>query len=134
MNDNVNIREKAEDLLEARIQAAAKVSSGIFKLSVPIMDGDKEYTELNYDFNALSGWEFAKAVDAGTTGRADAFNITDTQALSLFAAAAGKCTQGIDATDVRERLGSADAITAIRLAAIFFNGTSLAGNRRITNG
>lgn len=114
-------------------ESAKTVASGKFKLAKPIRDGEKEYNELTYDFNELTGWELAKAIDTGTIGRQrDAFNLSDTQALSLFAAAAAKCTEGLDATDIRERLCAADATTAIKVAVIFFTGASLAGGMRIT--
>lgn len=114
------------------LEAAETVSSGKFKLKTPIRDGEKEYTELKYDFNALTAWELARAIDTGINGKNDPFNVTDVQALSLFAAAAAKATEGLDATDIRERMGGADGIAAIRVAAIFFNGSSLAGSLRFT--
>ena len=115
------------------IEAAETVSKGKFTLRTPIRDGEKEYTYLKYDFNALSAWELAKAIDAGSSGRNDAFNMSDAQALALFAAAAAKCTEGgLDATDIRERMGASDGVAAIRVASIFFNGSSLAGSLRFT--
>lgn len=129
--------EKAEEKAQKKatfnpIEAAETVSKGKFKLKTPIKDGETEYTELKYDFNALTAWELAKAIDTGTTGRNDVFNITDAQALSLFAAAAAKATEGLDATDIRERMGAADGVAAMRVASIFFNGSSLAGSLRFT--
>lgn len=127
MSEDVNTTTQ----MDPAMQAANKLSSGRFKLAMPIMDGEKKYEELNYDFTALTGWELAKALD---TGKAKAsFDLSDVQALSLFAAAAAKCTEGIDAIDIRERLSAADATTAIKLSIIFFNSTSLAGSLRITN-
>lgn len=114
------------------MEAAETVSSGKFTLKTPIKDGERVYESLNYDFNALTAQELARAIDAGTNGRHDAFGMTDLQGLSLFAAAAAKCTEGLDATDIRERMGAADGIAAIRVAAIFFNGSSLAGSLRFT--
>ena len=114
------------------IEAAETVSKGKFTLKTPIRDGENEYSELKYDFNALTAWELAKAIDTGTSGRNDAFNVSDAQALALFAAAAAKCTEGLDATDIRERMGAADGVAAIRVASIFFNGSSLAGSLRFT--
>ena len=114
------------------LEAAETVSSGKFRLKTPIRDGETIYETLNYDFNALTARELAKAIDNGTTGRNDAFDMSDGQALSLFAAAAAKVTPGLDATDIFERMGAADGVAAIRVAAIFFRGTSLAGSLRFT--
>lgn len=47
------------------------------------------------------------------------FSMTDKQALCLFAAAAGKQTPGIDATDIRTRMGVVDAVKAVQLATVF---------------
>lgn len=121
---------KADPSAQA-IEAVEKISSGKFKLMTPIQDGDKTYEELTYDFNKLTGWEVAKAMNqGGTNGNASQLN--EMQAIALFAAAAAKCTGGLDATDIRQRLGAADAITAISLSTIFFRGTLLAGSLRIT--
>ena len=113
-------------------EAAEKVSKGRFKLLVPIEDGEKKYDELTYDFNRLTGWELAKAIDNGADRNANPSNVTDTQALSLFAVAAAKCTGGLDAKDIMERLSAQDAIAAISVASIFFKGSLLAGSLRIT--
>lgn len=114
------------------IEAAEKVSSGRFKLLVPIQDGEQKHDELTYDFNKLTGWELAKAMDSAAERLSNSNSMTDTQALSLFAAAAAKATPGLDATDIRERMGAVDAIAAISLASIFFRGSLLAGSLRIT--
>ena len=139
MNENENVKDTtARDEQPKKapafdpLEAAETISKGKFKLKAPIQDGEKQYDTLTYDFNALTAWELAKAIDAGTTGRGESFNLTDTQALAIFAAAAAKCTDGLDATDIRERMNAADGIAAIRVAQIFFRGSSLAGSLRFT--
>lgn len=47
------------------------------------------------------------------------YRITRKQALCLFAMAAGKANEGVDATDIRERLGVEDAQTAVEQAMVF---------------
>ena len=113
-------------------EAAEKVSKGRFKLLVPIEDGEQKYDELVYDFNKLTGWELARAIDSGADRNANPSNVTDTQALALFAVAAAKCTGGLDEKDNKERLSAQDAIAAISVASIFFKGSLLAGSLRIT--
>ena len=136
MNEKENMKnpETNENAVPAMtpMETAEKVSNGVFSLAVPIMDGEQEYTELKYDFNALTGWELAKAIDSGTERTSKTSGITDTQALALFAAAAAKCTGGLDATDIRNRLSAVDAIAAISVTSIFFRGSLLAGSLRIT--
>lgn len=130
--ENTNGAEQQKNAAYDPIDAAKTVSKGRFKLEVPIRDGDRVYDELTYDFNSLTGWELARAMDGAASERRSLFNMTDAQALSLFAAAAAKSTGGLDATDIRERIGAADSIAAIKVAAIFFSGSSLAGSLRIT--
>lgn len=135
MDEKENMKTEAkENAVPAMtpIEAAEKVSHGVFKLAVPIMDGEQEYTELKYDFNALNGWELARAVDSGAGRNSNASSISDTQALALFAAAAAKSTGGLDETDIRDRLSAMDAIAAISVTSIFFRGSLLAGSLRIT--
>lgn len=115
-------------------QMAAKLATkGKMKLLTPIRANNKDHTELNFDFGALSGWDFVNAMDSDDTGKANAFRITERQALSLFAAAAAKATDDIDAEDIKRRMGIEDCIKATQLATLFFNGSSRAGNLRISN-
>lgn len=115
------------------LKMVESISKGRFQLTVPITDGEQKYDELSYDFTALTGWELASAIDMGTKPGGKSMDLSDTQALALFAAAAGKATDGLDATDIRERMGAMDSIAAIRVAQLFFNGSSLAGSLRFTN-
>ena len=115
------------------LKMVESISKGRFQLTVPITDGEQKYDELRYDFTALTGWELASAIDMGTKPGGKSMDLSDTQALALFAAAAGKATDGLDATDIRERMGAMDSIAAIKVAQLFFNGSSLAGSLRFTN-
>ena len=114
-------------------EAAKAVKHGKLKLADPIMDGETEYTELEYDFGALRGLELARALDYGD-GPKDSFRLSDVQALNYFACAAAKCQKagGLDVTDIRERIGGMDAIKAIQLATVFFKASSRAGDRRLS--
>lgn len=114
------------------LKAAETVSKGKFSLKVPIRDGEKEYDTLIYDFDTLTAWELAKAIDAGATGRGESLSLSAASALAIFAAAAAKNTNGLDATDIRERMSAADSVAAMRVAQIFFRGSSLAGSLRFT--
>ena len=132
MSENEN-KAAPEQPAQETLKAMDALNKGKFGLKYPIRDGDREYTELKYDFSSMTAWEMAQAIDKGTNGKNDAFNLTDSQALALFAAAAGKCTEGLDATDIRERMSAADGVAAIKVAAIFFNTSSLAGSLRFTS-
>ena len=114
-------------------EAAKAVKHGKLILAEPIEDGEKVYDELEYDFGALKGLELARALDFGD-GPKDSFRLTDVQALNYFACAAAKCQKvgGLDATDIRERIGGMDAIKAIQLATVFFRASSRAGDRRLS--
>ena len=118
---------------ESPLELADKIASGTLKLAMPIQDGDRTYTELKFDFKRLTGWELAKALSAVRDTQRSRSDISEPQALALFAAAAAKCTNGLDARDIRERMGAMDAVAAISMGQIFFRATLLAGSARITN-
>jgi len=109
-----------------------KLAHGKMQLETPIRAGGKDVAELEYDFQRLTGWEYAEAMDSDNSA-ANMFRISSRQAFALFATAAGKATSGIDAIDIKERMGSTDAIKAVQLATIFFVAAARAGNKRISN-
>lgn len=111
-----------------------EITSGKIELTTPIVDGEKEYKELYYDFNKLTGWELAAAMDDGARGRnsSQQSGTTDQQHLCVFAAAAAKATGGLDKKDIRERIGAKDAIVGINLATLFFRYALLAGSMRMS--
>jgi len=113
--------------------ALDSVRSGKLTLAEPIMDGSAEYTELEYNFSLLKGFDVARALDFGT-GRKNGFELNSEQALNLFACAAAKCQKagGLDATDIRERMGIDDVIKAVQIASLFFRLSSRAGDRRLS--
>ena len=125
--------EKEQTAIKTPFEITKMIAKGKLKLAKPIQDGEVLHDELVYDFNALSGWELARALDNGDNRDPYAKTLTDTQAMALFAAAAGKSTKGLDARDIKERMGPMDAIAAIRIAVLFFNGSLMAGSMRITN-
>lgn len=106
---------------------------GKMELARPILAGGKDVTALQFDFTALTGREMVAALDKDGGASMNAFRISDTQAFNLFAAAAGKATEGIDATDIRERMSAIDSVKAVQLATVFFSAANRAGNRRISN-
>ena len=124
---------KEQSPIKTPFEITQMIAKGKLKLAKPIQDGEVLHDELVYDFNALSGWELDRALDNGDNRDPYAKTLTDTQAMALFAAAAGKSTKGLDARDIKERMGPMDAIAAIRIAVLFFNGSLMAGSMRITN-
>lgn len=127
------IKNKAPEPELDPLKAAERVSHGKLILSRPIKDGEREVTELVYDFTALTSTEYADALDSVPGQNANAFRLTNRQALALFAAAAAKATPGLDVIDVRERLSVMDVNVAVQIATVFFIGTSRAGSARIMN-
>jgi len=113
-------------------QLAKKMRSGTFMLETPIKAGEKEFTELKYDFSRLSGWDYADAMDSDTTAN-NSFRMSTRQAIALFAKTAAKENEGIDALDILERMGICDAMKAAQLAAVFFVASNRAGDKRIVN-
>lgn len=109
----------------------AKASSGTLQLTKPIRAGGQDVNELQYDFQKLTGWEYAEAVDSDKNAQT-IFRLTAKQALNLFAMAAGKATARIDANDIKERIGVEDSMAAVQLAIVFFNACALKRNKRTT--
>ena len=141
MSDEINANIPQQEYADAKskfdpetpLKMAQNIGKGKMQLCSPIMDGERKYDELKFDFTALTGWEFARAMDTGAPrGGGSITNLTDAQAMALFAAAAAKCTDGLDATDIRERMGAMDAIGAINTASLFFRSSLMATSLRIT--
>ncbi|MBS6844007.1 MAG: hypothetical protein ACLTV6_06390 [Christensenellales bacterium] len=103
---------------QLRAQMHEDAKSGIITLKTPLRAGGRDVTELAYDFGKLTGWEYADAMDMDPRA-GNIYRITRKQALCLFAMAAGKANEGVDATDIRERLGVEDAQTAVEQAMVF---------------
>lgn len=107
-------------------------SHGKYVLTAPIHSNNKEFTELEYDFRSLKGWEYAECMDRDIGTRNNTFNMTNKQAINLFAAAAAKKTAGIDAADIRRDLSTADAVKVAQISVTFFVACTQEGNKRIT--
>ena len=100
-------------------ELAKKLEKGEMKLLEPIKGGGKVLDALQYDFTALTAWEYADAMDADTA-QVNSFRISKRQAISLFAAAVAKVMPELDARDVKERMGVKDGVQAVNLATVFF--------------
>lgn len=126
-------KQKQDDA--ALLEMALKLGRGQFKLAVPLMSNGKQFAEIEYDFNQLTGWEYAEAMDADTDFKPrNAFSMTDRQALALFGMAVEKkMDRAVDNYDVKRGLSIQDAIKAVQITNVFFAACSRAGNNRITN-
>ena len=122
------IRKRAQEAQEAMGEG-----KGCLTLETPITSGDKEIKELVYDFTAITGLEYTEAMDSDLNANSTAYRrITYRQALSLFAMAAAKQTEGVDMTDIVGRIGGTDAVEGVQLATVFFTASTRAGQLRIS--
>lgn len=130
MSEEAIKNEKNEVKATENVQKvlAGEITKGTLKLSTPIRAKSQDVTELQYDFSKLTGWEYVEAMDADATAR-NVFKISNKQALCLFAAAAGKATPDVDATDIKERIGAVDALRAVQLATVFLITSTRAANQ-----
>jgi hypothetical protein len=130
MSEEAIKNEKNEVKATENVQKvlAGEITKGTLKLSTPIRAKSQDVTELQYDFSKLTGWEYVEAMDADVTAR-NVFKISNKQALCLFAAAAGKATPDVDATDIKERIGAVDALRAVQLATVFLITSTRAANQ-----
>lgn len=120
-------REKLKSALEAMREGKGRLA-----LETPILAGDKEITELVYDFTELTGMEYTEAMDASPNAGQSLSGLSYRQGLSLFAKAAAKQNEGLDMQDIVSRIGATDAAEAIELASIFFGSSIRAGRKRIS--
>lgn len=130
MSEEAIKNEKNEVKATENVQKvlAGEITKGTLKLSTPIRAKSQDVTELQYDFSKLTGWEYVEAMDTDVTAR-NVFKISNKQALCLFAAAAGKATPDVDATDIKERIGAVDALRAVQLATVFLITSTRAANQ-----
>lgn len=112
-------------------EAANALRSGTLELSVPILSRNVEISEIHYDFDKITGWEYLNAMDADT-GNTNTYRISHKQAFALFTKAASKQDNSLDETDMKTRMGVADVMNAVRVATVFFVSTSQAAGRRIS--
>ena len=125
--------EEEERKIASPAELLERYGKGEMKLKNPIKDGEETVATLKWDFGALTGAEYADALDMDRRA-GNALRLSSTQALCLFAAAAAKATPQLSALDIRRRLGMADTMKAVQLTTIFFNVSSLEGDKRISNG
>lgn len=128
------LRKRAEEerlRLEAAMEAMRE-GKGRLALEKPIRAGEREITELAYDFTELTGLDYTEAMDAGNGGGRNLSGMGYRQGLSLFAKAASICNEGLDMQDIVSRIGATDAAEGVELASIFFSASILAGRKRIS--
>lgn len=130
---NMDATKKVGKPKPTAAELARAVSKGKMQLVTPIRASGKDIDVLHFDFTKLTGWEFAQALDRDESGKNNAFRLSQTQAIELFAAAAAKMTPDIDTEDIRHRMGIEDAIKAAQISTSFFNFSSRAANARITS-
>lgn len=131
---NETEKKDPKDALKAILDPEEQLrefGKGKLKLATPIRDGDTVYEEISWDFTAVTGMEYADAMDRDFQN-ANVFRITVKQALNLFAIAAEKATPGLASMDVIRGLGIMDTQKATQAATIFFTASNRAGNLRIS--
>lgn len=112
--------EKRRKLKETLDESRHTIEHGKMELMTPIRSGGKDVTVIEYDFSKLDSFDVMDALDSDLKNR-DSVNLSNRQAFALFASAVDKVHQGLDATDIKNRMGADDSITAVRVAKAFFN-------------
>lgn len=127
---NLNEQTTAENQTEKKpvLPDLNMISKGTLELAVPIRARSNDVTQLHYDFSKLTGWEYAEAMDSDPNAR-NVFIVTKKQALCLFATAAAKATPDVDATDIKQQLGLADAQRAVQVATVFLTTSARAAGK-----
>lgn len=128
------VREAVLNEVRQKLQGIVDdARKGTYELAVPLLADGSDIKALKFDFGALTGWEFVDAMDKAAPAKPAAEGISAQQALYLFAVAAAKVTEHVDAEDIMERLSMEDAIKATQIGQLFFKSASRLGNLRITN-
>ena len=126
-------REEDKKVIEDRIEILRILCRGQLKLFAPLRAAGHDVETPRYDFVALTTNELLDALDDTETINSSPFAITNRQAMAIFAATAGKCTDDLDARDIMDRLSGVDAIKAVQLAKLFWNASHRAGNKNISS-
>ena len=124
--------EQKQNAVDDPFEQLRELTKGTLKLLKPIRARSEDVKELHYDFCALTGEEMMNALDSDTAG--NMFAISNKQALAMFAATAGNCTDMVDDKDILKRISGPDSVKAIQLAKLFYAASSRAGNKNILNG
>ena len=127
------LEERMADYKERAMNAleAMREGKGRLRLEKPIHVGENEIQELVYDFTELNGFEYTNAMDDAPASN-QPLRITYRQGLALFATAAAKQTDNIDAREIIENIGMSDAVEGVELAISFFTASTRAGRMRIS--
>lgn len=133
--------QDAEETTEAGAQAKGNAEDyqlppilrkGILTLTTPVMSRDEDVTEIEYDFERITGQVLLSVMDSksarerATTGD----DFTARQGLFLFAKAA-RGSGGLDEMDITTRLSAQDTLAAAQLGKLFFTAMALQAQRHI---
>ena len=108
-------KEKQDELFRRAYEENVR---GVMRLDKPFSIGATEYTELEWDFDQVTGYDYVKAWDTDRQARSDMTAMTGKKALALFSMAVSKCS-AIDFMDVMTHLGYADTVQATQIAQVF---------------
>ena len=126
-------KDDEQDVIKDPVQMLRKLCRGSLKLFKPLRARGHDVKELRFDFVGLSTYELLDALDNTDVINPSPFAITNRQAVAIFAATAGKCTEDVDSRDILDNISGVDAIKAIQLAKLFWNASHRAGNKNISN-
>ena len=132
--------EKIPKTPEERGQLLRETFSGKMGLMQPFVMRETEVKEIEYDFCKLNGDDLMDALDSA--GGGNMFQLSNKQALMLFAVAAEKCAPTVredntiirlyDKRDIKSKLGAADSVAAANVAKLFYRASNQAGSQNIS--
>ena len=106
----------------------------------PFVMRETEIKEIEYDFCKLNGDDLMDALDSA--GGGNMFQLSNKQALMLFAVAAEKCAPTVredntiirlyDKRYIKSKLGAADSVAAANVAKLFYRASNQAGSQNIS--
>lgn len=118
---------KLNEVKEAAQAMSAKYEDGILVLNEPIKVGDKEITEIAFNFRKLRGRDLVEAMDCDSRA---GMRTTSKQAFALFC----RACRGVgmpDEHDLNDRMSVADAMNAVKVTQLFLASKALETNDSI---
>ncbi len=123
--DFENQKQAAQLAILEKLRNPDFYREGKITLAKPFVIGEREITELEFDFSKMTGLDYVNAmdVDRAAVGNNKA---SRKQIVSLFAASLK--TPGIDYKDLMNFLGPNDMMTVLQVGELYFMGANFRTN------
>lgn len=130
MNTEDKNKQQLETIKEFFNNPPEVIKKGKIILNKPLIVSDKEVKELEYDFEKITGLDYANALSFDRDYNS-VQNMSTKQMVALFAS--GLITEGLDARDLMTRLDMQDMMAVIQVIRLFFTQKRYKADMSIVN-